>query len=654
MSLKRAARFDELKTAGQLPSPTGVALEILRLARDDRVATEQIARVVQTDPALAGRILRIANSTHAGVRRPVAAITEAIKLLEPPALRAVTLGFAVLSSSQRGPCKRFDYQTFWSASLATAIAARSLAHSTNTMPADEAFTCGLLSQSGRLALASVYPDEYADVLDRWNDGPPGQLLQLEHEAFATDHNEVSAALVKDWGLPEVLVRAILYHEDPQTTVLQQGSRPKQLATLLHVAARLAAICSVDDQSPQPQLEELFAGCDSIRIDPATLVRLCDQIVSQWHEASRMLEGTGRSLSAAEMVPMTGPSASTAASEPSSSRPEQAERLQILVADDDPMTLRALTKLLTAAGHSVIAADDGREALRLALDTKPQLLVADWLMPEMDGLDLCRSLRKTKAGRQMYVIILTIRELEDDLVESFEAGADDYVAKPFSSKVLTSRIRAGARVIRLQDEVARDKEEIRRYASELAMANRRLQQAALTDPMTDLPNRRFAAERLVQEWAAASRSGRPMSCIMIDIDDFKQVNDTYGHHAGDAVLRETGDALTSNLRVNDMACRFGGDEFLIICGDSDIQSTKSCAARILKQIAANVVQVGNSQCRVSVSAGLAERDPTMPNPEALVKAADQALYAAKHAGRNCLRLATEKPKHRKKRTLGTKK
>jgi GGDEF domain-containing protein len=156
-----------------------------------------------------------------------------------------------------------------------------------------------------------------------------------------------------------------------------------------------------------------------------------------------------------------------------------------------------------------------------------------MMPQMDGIELTRALRQTKIGRSIYVLILTGLEDEEKLVEAFEAGVDDFMNKPLKARVLAARLRAGQRVVQLQQEIERDREEIRKFAAELAVTNRRLQ-VALTDALTGFPNRRYAMERISQEWSAGNRTKRPLACMVVDVDAFKIINDTYGHDVGDGV------------------------------------------------------------------------------------------------------------------------
>jgi two-component system, cell cycle response regulator len=215
--------------------------------------------------------------------------------------------------------------------------------------------------------------------------------------------------------------------------------------------------------------------------------------------------------------------------------------------------------------------------------------------------------------------------------------DDFMHKPLRPRVLTARLRAGQRIIKLQQEIERDREEIRHFAAELAVTNRRLQEVALTDVLTGVPNRRFAMERIHQEWAAANRSGRPLSCLVVDLDGFKQVNDRYGHDVGDSFLRQMAAALKKGLRVQDVICRTGGDEFLVLCPDTGLQAALVCAERARRSVEGIPVVVGQMLLKGSVSIGVACNEAAMSDADALIKRADQGLYLAKERGRN--RVAT---------------
>jgi diguanylate cyclase (GGDEF)-like protein len=689
-------RFDELKATGQLPSPTGVALAILRLTQDDKTTIAEITKVLQSDPSLSGRILKYANSAAMGGIQPIAAVSQAVARLGLQTVRQLALGFSVVSNCRRNLCKGFDYQKFWSRSLATGLAAQALAHATKSAAPEEAFTCGLLGQIGRLALASVYPHEYDNVL-AVSEASEEELLELEQQTFATDHHELTLAMLRDWGLPETCVDAVRICGQWQNNgTLPDGSQAGALATLLHVAAHLSAVCIAADQRDALILGYLTCGAQT-RIKPEDLLALADRVVNEWREWGKILDVATQQIPSfvdlaerarqsqdVDMPPcchkdgvrpieiggchstksvctdyVNGGATSGAEGRvsggttnptPESQRVNESvtpltqdesidplthelSGLRLLVVDDDPVTLRLLTKQLTALGHTVHTAANGRAALRLVLETDPQLILTDWQMPELDGIGLCQSLRQTKAGQQIYIIMLTANEDEDHLVQALSAGADDYMVKPVRPRVLEARVRAAQRIIQLQEKIERDKEEIQQYVAQLAIMNRKLEQAAFTDALTNLPNRRYATDRLKQEWAASIRSQRPLSCMIMDIDHFKQVNDTYGHDVGDVVLQETAAVLKKSLRLNDVVCRLGGEEFLVICADTDVRGAVVCAERLRRAVETHIIKTLGFNRSVTISVGVASRGREMSRPDAMLKAADQALYAAKQSGRN---------------------
>ena len=215
---------------------------------------------------------------------------------------------------------------------------------------------------------------------------------------------------------------------------------------------------------------------------------------------------------------------------------------------------------------------------MVLEINPQLVISNWSMPDMDGTTLVKALWQAKLGRQVYVILLTGSANDDTHIAAFEAGADDSMPKPFAPKLLAARLQACARVVGLQEEVRRDKEELCRCLAELGVANRKLQQAALTDPLTGLYNRRYALDRLDQEWSDSVRGAQPLACLVLDIDHFKKINDTHGHDVGDRVLVATAGLLRATLRRGDIVCRMGGEEFVALGPGMD-PSTARCVPRL---------------------------------------------------------------------------
>ncbi|MEO8411134.1 MAG: diguanylate cyclase, partial [Propionivibrio sp.] len=309
-------------------------------------------------------------------------------------------------------------------------------------------------------------------------------------------------------------------------------------------------------------------------------------------------------------------------------------LRVLLVDDDPTTLIMMSSLLgELLGHTVFTATNGEEALALAVEKMPQVVVTDWRMPVMDGLNLCRALRATDWGQSMYIIMLTGVDAEDEVLQAFELGVDDYIVKPVNVRTLRARLRAAWHYVKLLEAWENDRAQLKQFAAELAISHRRLEQVALTDMLTNLPNRRSGMEALEQAWQASIRSGTPLAALLIDIDHFKKINDQHGHAVGDVVLKEVARAMHESARKDDSICRLGGEEFLIVCRNTDLKAAFHAAERLRKMVGERVMEIDKLSVRTAISVGVACKEAEMGNADVLVKAADKALYSAKNTGRN---------------------
>ncbi|MBN2561326.1 MAG: diguanylate cyclase [Phycisphaerae bacterium] len=319
--------------------------------------------------------------------------------------------------------------------------------------------------------------------------------------------------------------------------------------------------------------------------------------------------------------------------------------KILIVDDDQSMLLLLEKYLADSGYEVLQATNGQEALHIVLAEAPRIVITDWMMPEMDGLELCRALRAHEGVRLVYIIIVTAHSDVDHIVEAFEAGADEFLSKPVRKAEFLARLRAGNRIIRAESDLQRRTLDIHRLNAEMAVANEKLELAndklkrmATTDELTGLLNRREAMNRLRALWNSLERYGHVFSCIMVDIDHFKRFNDTYGHATGDAVLRETGAVLQTNIRTTDMACRLGGEEFLILCPNVSARGAAVCAENLRAAFESHEFGHEGVQMTVTISLGVAEWGPHLTRPDDLLSEADSALYESKKAGRNRVTIA----------------
>lgn len=305
-----------------------------------------------------------------------------------------------------------------------------------------------------------------------------------------------------------------------------------------------------------------------------------------------------------------------------------ERMKVLIADDSATSRAMLRAALLKWGYEVVMAENGAEAWDiLAKPDAPPMAILDWVMPHLTGPEVCSKVRETRREPYTYILLLTSKNSKDETVEGLEAGADDYIVKPFNQQELSVRLRAGKRIIELQLSLMQAREELREKASK--------------DLLTMLPNRAAIMATLHNEIARCHRDRRTVGVALLDIDHFKKVNDTYGHFAGDAVLRETAARLKSSIRAYDQVGRYGGEEFLVVLPNCDMEQARNQADRMRQRLQEEKIlaDVG-TEIQVTASFGVTISDLTDRNPDIFVRVADEALYKAKANGRNrveCLNL-----------------
>lgn len=302
---------------------------------------------------------------------------------------------------------------------------------------------------------------------------------------------------------------------------------------------------------------------------------------------------------------------------------EVDPVKVLIADDSLVMRRLLEASLTGWGYEPVSVADGHQAWELLNgDDPPPIAILDWMMPGLSGLEVCRRVRQRGPAPYVYVILLTARGMREDIVEGLNAGADDYVVKPFDKHELEVRLRAGRRIIDLQ--------------SELMRAQQRLREQATRDSLTGIWNRACILEMLERELDRARREAAPLGVLLLDLDHFKQLNDTYGHQFGDQALRLFAERIQSAVRSYDCFGRYGGEEFLIVaprCGQSELFAQ---AERLRRTTEASPFEIDGVCFPLTVSIGASSADSAHPaTSQELIRAADEALYQAKRSGRNCV-------------------
>ncbi|HUX06381.1 MAG TPA: diguanylate cyclase [Acidobacteriota bacterium] len=312
-------------------------------------------------------------------------------------------------------------------------------------------------------------------------------------------------------------------------------------------------------------------------------------------------------------------------------------MKILIAEDDVTSRRLLEATLSKWGYEVVVCHDGQKAWEaLQGDDAPRFAILDWMMPQLDGLELCRRVRQKEAGEYTYIVLLTAKTQREDLITGMDAGADDYVTKPFNRQELRVRLRAGRRILELQEALINARDQMKDLASR--------------DPLTGLWNRNEIFRILENELARAQREGKVLAVIMADLDHFKRINDTYGHLAGDSVLRATASRLRVATRPYDAVSRYGGEEFMFVINDCDNDNAAAIAERVRRSIESSPMDTSEGLLGVTMSLGVSTTaDFPDADPHRLLHAADAALYMAKDAGRN--RVEVAKPSDFTPRTMG---
>jgi two-component system cell cycle response regulator len=300
--------------------------------------------------------------------------------------------------------------------------------------------------------------------------------------------------------------------------------------------------------------------------------------------------------------------------------DQTSLLKVLIADDDPISRRILEKNIKNWGYEVIIVNNGQDAWKVLQKKEIRMAIFDWMMPKINGVQLCQKVRLQKKDKYTYVILLTSRDQQEDIVQGLSSGADDYIVKPFNTLELEARLQTGKRIIDLQNQLIQSKKQLETLATQ--------------DSLTKLLNRAAIIKNLEEELNRSSREKNPVGTILVDIDYFKNINDTHGHHVGDEVLIEVASRLKKHIRSYDKIGRYGGDELLIVLPNCTLSLVKEVAERLRKVVSKKKIKTEIGLITVTLSlGGVSSEDQSVVSAEGLIKTSDRALYQAKRNGRN---------------------
>ncbi|MCE5360419.1 MAG: GGDEF domain-containing protein [Acidithiobacillus sp.] len=618
--MKNADWLARYRAGGRLPSPRGVYLEALRLLEQEEVDNRELARVLQSDPATNAKLLQLANASARARSRPVVSVSDAIFILGQVQIKRLVLALALIQSSA-ARVDGFPYRLFWSQSLLTALAVQAVAERLGRVNADEIFVVALLAHIGRLALASLFPESYTALLASCAEKSEQECRQQERNLFEIDQDELSALLLEDWGLPGIFVEVVLHQSYPEGLLgTPQATRSIFLIHLLRLGQAMAGVCLQNNPQWQDDARKLRQEMNYLGLSREAIDEELRRLLAAWPRWRELLQEAETVRSA-----VTGWEENGATVEPAPPSALQVACIGEGLGDQIGACAALFAKL-------------GIVPQMLARNVDPlQLNSSDW-----DLLILARDPAQPAVDEGIlngldpilgpYLLLLGRDPLSaEEESRLFRFAVDAYEILPLSAERLQKHLHLAERRREGRRNYAIGQQRMQLLADSLVEKNRNLRQVAWTDPLTELRNRRYAEERLAQEWAICESRNSELGLMLLDLDHFKEINDTEGHEAGDRVLRRVARILEELLREQDIPCRLGGDEFLIICSETGPSGMQALANRICNRLAEPEAW-RELPGPISVSIGIASRQPGMQGPDELIAAADRALFEAKRSGR----------------------
>ena len=556
--------------------------------------------------------------------------------------RYAALGIAIFRALRIGRSQSFPYDEFWTEALATGISTGMLSSAVQESCPLLGFLEGFLARVGAAVLASSMPQRYDGLAALDPQNPPSDEVLGKH--FGVDVPTVSWALLCQFGMPESVwapARKLSVRNLLTTQVVRADTTPEML-DLATIVGRMIAGDAPERRNLWPAFvarrTELELGREELNTE-------CDAIVDEWWDWGELLALPVRTLPGFASLSdwnerNVEPTRFNFTEGRVSLCHDRNHGLDVLVVEGDPATREGTELALLNAGHTVRVARDGIEAMRIVAQATPQVVLAARRSEGIDGLELCSRLRSTDFGKRIYFVLSIDEESSDELGLAYACKINDFVPRSASLDVIRARLEAAHNFFEQLTSVDSDRRITRNHCEESRRIAARMKEDSVTDALTGLPNRRYAMDRLAEEWLRTKRNDDTISVIMLDIDFFKSVNDDHGHDVGDVVLRETAQVIEQVTRRNEKACRIGGEEFLIICTEASLSDAASCAERVRASIEAHVIETGDFHRNVTVSLGVAERTASVADLDELFKLADEAIYAAKESGRNAVALAPD--------------
>ncbi len=602
----------QIQALGQLPAPSHTALRLFALLQSDNTPLKAFAPVVKSDPSLAARLLRLANRPGNGALRPALAVEEALVRLGLNAVAQLAVGLSVLDEAMADRAVEVpEYLKLCRRALAAAVAAEWLSSQPGVPAAGaEMFTCALLARVGQLAMLRFYPEAYSGFLGLAKRAE--EQLRQERESFGVDYVAVGGALLADWGFPALFVEAIHLAESDRFDAAE-SDRQEIMVRILHAAWALAPpLVEANEEVLGSVMRQALA---LLGIETADTFQAVDELQRRW----AVWQENGAQPGAIQ--------AADAADAAEVQAIEQQRPITVALLADNALLDEARRQALAAAGFSVLGTDSLSDTCQAIIAGRADIGVAAATFADCQANAPLLAAYLGDLGRGAVL-------LDDALDEAAQAavlahGVDAVLPRDVGTALLAAQVERIAQRIRLHRLLETERSGHRRSLSQLAVTTRKLHRQSLTDPLTGLANRRMADAFLKRHWSQAERRNLPLSCLLIDLDDFKRINDTHGHDAGDRVLHGFAEILKRQVRQEDLAVRLGGDEFLVVCPHAGVAEVEKLLARLRATAQKVHLETGS----LEFSAGIVERDGSvMKTPEDLLRTADRKMMLSKRAGR----------------------
>jgi diguanylate cyclase (GGDEF)-like protein len=599
----------QIQALGQLPSPSHTAMRLFSLLQTGESGLKDIVAVVKSDPTLTVRLLRLANRPGNGAVRPAVAVEEALVRLGLNAAVHLAAGLSVLDEALSNHSGEVSaYLDLCRLSLAAAVTSEWLCGQPG-IPAGaaEMFTCALLARVGQLALLRFYPDAYSGFVASTNQ--VDELVQLERKNFGIDHVAIGTALLNDWGFPAVLVEVIRMAES-SLEERAGNERKVVMAQVLHASWEIAPLLVSGATEPLIPVVRTTMAMLGVATSDEDVQRAVVRLQKGWdvwckeHGFGTPAPEADRETGVMEQVGNAHPVTVVFYAEPCELKPVWIAALE-------------------AAGYRIVESGTLEESGRQLTSGHAEILVA--MVHRRTLYVHVATLSAMVTGNGHAALLLHNVQDEQEHAELLLLGMDAVLPLEVSPALLCAQVTRAARRIQSYRQLESERSAHRKLLSQLAVTTRKLHRQTLTDPLTGLANRRMADAFLKRHWAQAERRRSPLSCLLIDLDNFKQINDAHGHDAGDRVLQEMSNILKRQVRQEDLAVRLGGDEFLMVCPMASEADMEVLRKRLMTAAAQVTLETGP----LVFSTGIAERDPcSMKSPGDLLRAADQKLISVK--------------------------